>query len=186
MGLKTPSSAPRFARVLLLLRLQMLIAEPGIEAQRITRRPMTPEETKYIQKTPEGTMFLQNGQPAEYWGATLTRTAQKAKRPVIEHIPAECVWIVADANSVDTAKAVFHVRDTAVSDLIEASLPEFEVLAHHRHADERPPATAVLSPAIVPRASPSSPRRRPATKAQRPVRCHVEGWMRCGRWRPSQ
>ena len=98
---------------LLLPQLQMLLAEPGIEAQRITRRPMTPEETEYLQKTPEGAMFLQNGQPAEYWGATLTRTAQKAW-PVIEHIPAECVWIVADANSVDTAKAVFHVRDTTV------------------------------------------------------------------------
>ena len=161
---------------LLLPQLQMLLAEPGIEAQRITRRPMTPEETEYLQKTPEGAMFLQNGQPAEYWGATLTRTAQKAW-PVIEHIPAECVWIVADANSVDTAKAVFHVRDTTVSDLIEAGLPEDKVLAHRdTQMNARQRQQYIARDRAQGQSIQSAPP--PGDKSMTPVR-YVEGWIRC-------
>ena len=114
---------------LLLPQLQMLLSEPGIEAQRIVRRPMTREEVGGLQKTPDGRMYLGQGAPAEYWSATITREASKAW-PVIEAVPAECVWIVADANTVEGARGVFHVRDVSVSELIEMGLPEDKVLAH--------------------------------------------------------
>ena len=114
---------------LLLPQLQMLLSEPGIEAQRIVRRPMLQDEVQALGKTPEGQMYLSQGAPAEYWSATITRSAQQSW-PVISHVPAECVWIVADADTVEGARAVFHIRDVPVTELIEMGLPEDKVLAH--------------------------------------------------------
>jgi len=114
---------------LLLPQLQMLLSEPGIEAQRIVRRPMLPREVDALGKTPNGKMYLSQGAPQEYWSATITRSSQQAW-PVVEAIPPECVWVVADAATVESARAVFHVRDVTASDLIEMGLPEDKVLAH--------------------------------------------------------
>ena len=113
---------------LLLPQLQLLLAEPGIEAQRIVRRPMTAEEQRALLKTQEGQMYLQSA-PAEYWAATLTRTAQQSW-PQVEAVAAECVWIDPGANTVEDARAVFHVRDVTASHLIEMGLPEDKVMAH--------------------------------------------------------
>src|SRR5262252_3565340 len=113
---------------LLLPQLQMLLAEPGIETQRIVRRPATPTELQAIQQTPEGQMYLQSGAPPEVWSATITRTAQQAW-PRIEAVPPESVWIVSDAATVENARGIFHVRDVAASDLIEQGLPADLVLA---------------------------------------------------------
>ena len=113
---------------LLLPQLQMLLSEPGIEAQRIVRRPMLQSEQQALAKTPDGQMYLSQGAPAEYWSATITRNAQQAW-PIVEHVPADCVWVVADAATVESARAVFHVRLVAASDLIEMGLPEDQVMA---------------------------------------------------------
>ena len=125
---------------LLLPQLQLLLAEPGIEAQRIVRRPMTPEEQRSLLKTQEGQMYLQSA-PAEYWAATLTRTAQQSW-PQVEAVPADCVWIDPGANTVEGARAVFHVRDVTASHLIEMGLPEDKVMAH---------ASAMMMPRAAPR-----------------------------------
>ena len=114
---------------LLLPQLQILLSEPGIEAQRIVRRPMTEEEKRGLIKTQDGQMYLSSGAPAEYWSATLTRTAQQSW-PQVEHVAAECVWIDPTATTVEDARAVFHIRDVPVSHLIEMGLPEDKVLAH--------------------------------------------------------
>jgi hypothetical protein len=121
---------------LLLPQLQLLLSEPGIEAQRIVRRPMLKSELDALGKTPNGKMYLSQGGPQEYWAATLTRSAQQAW-PRVEAVAAECVWVVADAATVEDARAVFHVRDVAASELIEMGLPEDKVLAH-RDAMLRP------------------------------------------------
>ena len=110
-------------------QLQMLLAEPGISAQRIVRRPMTQAEQQALQRTPDGQMWLGQGGPAEYWSATITRSAQQAW-PRVEAVPSECVWVVADAATVEDARAVWHVRDVTASELIEMGLPEDKVLAH--------------------------------------------------------
>jgi hypothetical protein len=109
-------------------QLQLLLSEPGIEAQRIVRRPMTQAELQNMQKTPDGMMYLQQGGPPEYWSVTITRSAQQAW-PVMEVVPPECVWVVADATTVESARAIFQVRHVVVSDLIEMGLPEDKVLA---------------------------------------------------------
>lgn len=116
---------------LLLPQLQLLLSEPGIEAQRIVRRPMLQSEQQALAKTPEGQMYLQQGAPAEYWSATITRNSAQAW-PQIEQVPTDCVWVVADASTVETARALFHVRHVAASDLIELGLPEDAVLAAGR------------------------------------------------------
>ncbi len=116
---------------LLLPQLQLLLSEPGIEAQRIVRRPMLQSEQQALAKTPEGQMYLQQGAPAEYWSATITRNSAQAW-PQIEQVPADCVWVVADAATVETARALFHVRHVTASDLIELGLPEDAVLAAGR------------------------------------------------------
>ena len=107
---------------LLLPQLQMLLAEPGIEASRIVRRPMTQGEQQALAKSPDGQMYLQQGAPARYWAATITRTASRSWR-MIEAVSPECVWVVADANTVEGARAIFHVRDVSASDLIEMGCP---------------------------------------------------------------
>ena len=114
---------------LLLPQLQMLLSEPGIEAQRIVRRPMTQEEQQAVAKTQDGQMYLSSGGPPEYWSATMTRTAQQSW-PQVEAVPSECVWVVADAATVEDARGIFHVRDVPASHLIEMGLPEDKVMAH--------------------------------------------------------
>jgi hypothetical protein len=114
---------------LLLPQLQMLLSEPGIVAQRIVRRPMLQSELQAMQKTQDGAMYLQQGGTPEYWAATLTRSAQQAW-PMVEAVPSECVWVVADAATVEGARGIFHVRDVPATELIEMGLPEDKVLAH--------------------------------------------------------
>ena len=160
---------------LLLPQLQVLLAEPGIEAQRIVRRPMTREEVDGLSKTPEGRMYLQQGAPAEYWSATITREASKAW-PVIEAVPAECVWIVADANTVEGARGVFHVRDVPASELIEMGLPEDKVLAHRdglQNARQRRELIARDS------AQGHNIRGNPPNDKSMSIIRYVEGWIRC-------
>ena len=112
---------------LLLPQLQMLLQEPGITAQRIVRRPMLPNEIRAVAATQEGAAYLQAGGPPIFYGARLTRTAAQAW-PQVEYVPSESVWIVADADQVATARAVFHVRDTPASNLIAAGLPADKVM----------------------------------------------------------
>ena len=114
---------------LLLPQLQLLLAEPGIETQRIVRRPMTPAEVKAVQQTTDGMMYLNQGGAPEYWSAIISRSSQQAW-PVVEAVPSECVWIVADAATVADTRAVFHVRDVPASDLIEMGLPAHKVLTN--------------------------------------------------------
>src|SRR4029079_8894244 len=120
---------PEVVAGLLLPQLQMLLAEPGIEASRIVRRPMTPSESQALAKTPEGQFYLSQGAPAEYWSVTITRNATQAW-PRIAHVRTECVWIDPSAASVEKAPALFIVQDSTVSDLIEAGLPEDKILAN--------------------------------------------------------
>ena len=112
---------------LLLPQLRALLGEPGITAQRIVRRPMLPNEVRAVGATPEGAAYLQAGGPPQFYGARITRAAARAW-PIVEAVPAECVWIVADADQVDKARAIFHVRDVPASELISAGLPREAVL----------------------------------------------------------
>lgn len=114
---------------LLLPQLQLLLSEPGIEAQKIVRRPMLPREVQAMQQTPDGQMYLQQGGPPELWSATVSRHTEQAW-PQVEAVPAECVWVVSDAPTVADARGIFHVRDVPASDLIEMGLPEDKVLQH--------------------------------------------------------
>ena len=126
---KTKQSRVEVCEGLLLPQLQLLLRQPGIETQRIVRRPMTEEELQFVQRTPDGMMYLQQGGPPEYWSATIHRSAQQSW-PVVENIPSECVWIVPDANTVAEARAVFQVRDVPAGELIEMGLPEHDVLTN--------------------------------------------------------
>ena len=110
-------------------QLQMLLAQPGIEAQRIVRRPMTDEEVSTLQKTPDrGDVSAAGWRPRNVGGDYYADGA--AKLAVVEAVPAECVWVVADANDVGTARGIFHVRDVPASDLIEMGLPEDKILSY--------------------------------------------------------
>jgi len=159
---------------LLLPQLQLLLSEPGIEAQRIVRRPMTQDERQAVQKTPEGAMYLQQG-PAELWSATITRTAAQPW-PQIEHVAADCVWIVAEANTVENANAVWHVRDVTVSELIEAGLPADKIMAH-RGAGQRMQGRREA----IARSNAQGQNIRqtpPSDKSMALVR-YAEGWIKC-------
>lgn len=112
---------------LLLPQLQMLLASPGITAQRIVRRPMLPNEIRAIAATPEGAAYMQAGGQPLFYSARLTRAAARAW-PQVQYVPTESVWIVADAGSVAGARAVFQVRDVPVGELIKQGLPEDEIL----------------------------------------------------------
>lgn len=114
---------------LLLPQIQVLLREPGITAQRIVRRPMLPNELRAVAATPEGMSYLQQGGAPEFYAARITRAAARAW-PIIEYVPSECVWVVPDADMPDGARAIFHVRDLPVSDLIAAGLPADKVRAH--------------------------------------------------------
>jgi len=165
------------AHGLLLPQLQMLLSEPGIEASRIVRRPMTPAESQALAKTPEGRMYLQQGAPAEYWSATITRSATQAW-PQVSHVLTESVWIDPSAASVETAPALFIVQDSTVSDLIEAGLPEDKILANiasGRGSAGRQRTELIARSNAQGHNIAGSP---PNDKSQSIVR-HVEGWIRC-------
>lgn len=160
---------------LLLPQLQMLLSEPGIEAQRLTRRPMNRQEIEALQKVPEGQVYLQQGGPPEYWSASICRSMQQAW-PVVSCVPAESVWIVSDAASVQDARAVFHVRDVTASELIEMGLPEHSVLLagnsfpggqRQREAIARDPAAG------------HHLHQGPPNDRSMAVIRYVEGWIRC-------
>jgi len=112
---------------LLAPQLSALLQEPGIIAQRIVKRPMLPSEQRAFAATPEGAAYFQAGGPPVLFGARITRTSARSW-PIVESVDPASVWIVADADQVDTARAVFHVRDLPASDLIAAGLPEDEVM----------------------------------------------------------
>jgi hypothetical protein len=160
---------------LLLPQLQMLLAEPGIEAQRIVRRPMLDSEKQALAKTPDGQMYLSQGAPAEYWSATITRSAQQSW-PVVEAVAAECVWVVADAATVEDARAVFHVRDVTASSLIEMGLPEDKVLAH-RDAMLRPNQRREIIARDY--AQGYNIKGAPPNDRSMAIVRYVEGWIRC-------
>jgi hypothetical protein len=159
---------------LLLPQLQMLLAEPGIEASRIIRRPMLPQEQQALAKTPEGQMYLSQGAAAELWSATLTRSTSRGW-PHITQRPAECIWIDPGASTVATAKALWDVRDVTVSELLEMGLPEDKVLAHRgRGQDMRRRQEVIARDGARGRNMAASP---PNDKATSLVR-YAEGWIR--------
>jgi hypothetical protein len=160
---------------LLLPQLQLLLSEPGIEAQRIVRRPMTRDEQQAAAKSPDGGMYFQQGGAPEYWSAVITRTAMQAW-PVVEAIPAECVWVVSDADTVESARGIFHVRDVTASDLIEMGLPEYDVLSHGNtimQGQQRREAIA-RNPAMGANLQGGPPNDRSMALVR-----YVEGWIRC-------
>src|SRR5215471_11988773 len=160
---------------LLLPQLQMLLAEPGIETQRIVRRPATPTELQAIGQTPEGQMYLGQGGAPEVWSATITRSTQQAW-PHVEAVPPESVWIVSDANTVEGARGVFHVRDVPVSDLIEQGLPADLVLANaNTSMPIRTRNEAIARNNSAGYALRGSP---PNDKSMSMCR-YAEGWIRC-------
>jgi hypothetical protein len=160
---------------LILPQLQMLLAEPGIEASRIVRRPMLPDEIQALQKTPEGAMFLSQA-PPELWSATITRSAGQPW-PIVNHVPAECVWITPEAASIEGAKGVFHIRDCTVSELIESGLPEDKVLANltSGFASRQRQEIISRSRAQGQNISNANP---PGDRSMAMVR-YCEGWIRC-------
>jgi hypothetical protein len=156
---------------LLLPQLQSLLAEPGITAQRVTRRPMLPNEKRAVAATPEGAAYLQAGAPAEFYSAQITRASARAW-PIVETVRPEQVWIVADAEDVASARAIFHVRDKPASELIAAGLPRDKVeraasssfnLRQSRERRRRDPASIGIQAAS------------PGDKSMQLVR-YVEGW----------
>jgi hypothetical protein len=152
----------------------MLLAEPGIEASRIIRRPMLPQEQQALAKTPEGQMYLSQGAAAELWSATLTRSTSRGW-PHITQRPAECIWIDPGASTVATAKALWDVRDVTVSELLEMGLPEDKVLAHRgRGQDMRRRQEVIARDGARGRNMAASP---PNDKATSLVR-YAEGWIR--------
>ena len=160
---------------MLMPQLQLLLAEPGIETQRIVRRPMTDLEIKATQRTPDGQMYLAQGGPPEYWSAVISRSTQQAW-PVVEAVPSDCVWIVADASNVEGARAVFHVRDVPASDLIEMGLPAHEVLTNQDTMLRPRQRTEMIA-----RDASSGYNMKPGPpddKSMGYVR-YVEGWIRC-------
>lgn len=159
---------------LLLPQLQMLLAEPGIQASRIVRRPMLPHEQAALAKTPEGQMYLSQGAPAEYWAATITRSVTRSW-PHVEQVRAECVWIDPNATTVPGARSVWHVRDVPVSELIEMGLPEDKVLAHQGFSlSSRQRQEAIARDEARGRNLSGSP---PNDKSMALVR-YAEGWVR--------
>jgi len=138
---------------------------------------MTPAESQALAKTPEGRMYLQQGAPAEYWSATITRSATQAW-PQVSHVLTESVWIDPSAASVETAPALFIVQDSTVSDLIEAGLPEDKILANiasGRGSAGRQRTELIARSNAQGHNIAGAP---PNDKSQSIVR-HVEGWIRC-------
>ena len=160
---------------LLLPQLQMLLSEPGIVAQRIVRRPMLQSEIQTLQKSPDGMMYLQSGGPPEYWSATLTRSAQQAW-PRVEAVPSECVWVVADAATVEGARGIFHVRDVPATELIEMGLPEDQVL---RHLDTMMRSQQRREMIARDQASGYNIKPSPPNDRSMGLVRYAEGWIRC-------
>jgi hypothetical protein len=159
---------------LLLPQLQALLQEPGITAQRIVRRPMLPNEIRAVSATPEGMAFLQAGNPPQFYAARITRAAARAW-PIVEAVPPECVWTVADADRPGEARALFHVRDVPVSDLIAAGLPREAVLrAASLGTNQRQRQEAVARDPVSGGNWRGAPPNDPAMKIVR----YTEGWCR--------
>lgn len=112
---------------LLAPQLSALLAEPGITAQRIAKRPMLPSEQRAIAATPEGAAYFQAGGPQILYSARVTRSAARSW-PIVESVEPECVWVVADADQPSNARAIFHVRELPASELIAEGLPASEVM----------------------------------------------------------
>jgi hypothetical protein len=159
---------------LLLPQLQALLQEPGITAQRIVRRPMLPNEMRAVAATPEGAAFLQAGAPPVFYAARITRSAARAW-PIVEAVPSECVWIVADADQVGTARAVFHVRDVPATDLISAGLNSEKVL---RAAANSPSNRQRVEAIARDRLSGSNMRGSPPSDESMRLVRYSEGWCR--------
>jgi hypothetical protein len=159
---------------LLLPQLQALLQEPGISAQRIVRRPMLPNEMRAVAATPEGAAYMQAGGPPIFYAARITRSAARAW-PIVEAVPAECVWIVADADQVGTARAVFHVRDVPASDLISAGLPADKVL---RAASNVPSFRQRQEATARDRLSGANMRGSPPSDPSMQLVRYAEGWCR--------
>ena len=159
---------------LLLPQLQALLREPGITAQRVVQRPMLPNEMRAVAATPEGAAYLQAGAPPMFFAARITRTAARAW-PIVEYVPAECVWIVADADQVGNARAVFHVRDVAASDLISAGLPADKVI---KAASNVPSNRQRMEAVARDRLSGHSMRGSPPSDVSMKLVRYTEGWCR--------
>jgi hypothetical protein len=155
-------------------QLQALLMNAGIVAQRIARRPMLPNEQRAVMATPEGALYLQQGGEPVFYSATITRTAARAW-PVIEAVPSESVWIVDDADSVANARAVFHVRDVTVSDLIAAGLPREEI--EDAASDDPSPGMRSERRARDPASGQIFPRDVSADDPSMKIVRYVEGWI---------
>ncbi len=93
---------------LLLPQLQMLLAEPGIEASRIVRRPMLPPSNRLSPKPPRARCtFSKARRPSS--GAPPSPATPTQAWPHVSHVPAESVWIDARrAPIVETAQGGVH------------------------------------------------------------------------------
>ena len=161
---------------LLMPQLQMLLAQPGAKAQRLVRRPMSPTDLQLLQKIPEAQMYLSQGGAAEYWSATITRQTSQSW-PIIQSVPSESVWIVADAATVADARAVFQVRDVTAGDLIEMGLPADQVL---RHASSSSQDTRLRTERTArDYASGSNTQGAPPNDRSMSIVRYAEGWIRC-------
>lgn len=161
---------------LLAPQLQMLMAEPGVTAYHIAKRPMLPREQQAAMMSPESAAYLQQGGEPMLYSARITRQHAQAL-PRVEALRAESVWIVADAETVATARAVFVVSDAMVGDLIAAGLPEEEVI-EHASAAARTDRQRREDRARDPLASNAYRGAPPGDESLQMVR-YVEGWIRC-------
>ena len=158
---------------LLAPQLQFLLQETGITARRVARRPMLPHEQRAVAATSEGAMYFQAGGPPIFYSAQITRHAARAW-PIVESIMPEAVWVVADADQAQTARAIFHVRDIPAGDLIADGLPADKVLrAATANINQRNRREAVARDFVSGRAIRSATV--PDDPSMRIVR-YVEGW----------
>lgn len=162
---------------LLAPQLQALLRQPGILAQRVSKRPMLPSEQRAIAATAEGAAYFQLGGEPVLFSALITRSVARSW-PIIESVEPDCVWVVADADTVDTARAVFHVRELPASDLIAAGLPADEVLHAATVAAVAPRSRRELM-ARDPVSGRSWRIDQPGNDASMRMVRYVEGWWRC-------
>jgi hypothetical protein len=159
---------------LLAPQLTALLAEPGIVAQRVTKRPMLPSEQRAILATPEGMAYFQAGGPPHLYGARITRTAARSW-PIVESVAPESVWIVADADQAQTARAIFHIRDLPASDLIAAGLPA-EAVHRAAQAETTTPRQRREAAARDPASGYAFRMQQPGNDAAMKLIRYVEGW----------
>ncbi|HEV8502919.1 MAG TPA: hypothetical protein VGR63_15195 [Casimicrobiaceae bacterium] len=103
-----------------------LINEDGVKALRVTRRPATEDERLGITQSPEGALVQpMPGVPLLLYDVQLVRKMQQ-NRPRVEAVPAESVWIDADASGTgedEGARGVFIVTESTVGDLVALGFP---------------------------------------------------------------